>query len=242
MKQIAFITGSSRGIGRSIALRLAKEGFGVVLHGLSLSHELIATEKELKKLKAHVLTICFDVSNLAEVDSSCQKILDKVKKIDVLVNNSGISRDKTLMKMSNEDWDIVLKTNLYGPFYLTKALLPGMKKQGYGRIINISSAAVRGAFGKANYSASKAGLIGMTKSVALEVAKDKITVSAICPGFIDAGMSSLIPEKYQKQILSNVAMGRPGASEEVASLVAYLASKESSYITGAVIDIDGGWL
>ncbi len=242
MKKIAFATGSSRGIGRSIALRLAKDGFQVVLHGMSPSSSLTATEKELKKLKAHALTICFDVSKSDEVESSCKKILEKVKKIDVLVNSSGISRDKTLVKMSNEDWDVVLKTNLYGPFYITKELLPLMKKQGYGRIINISSVAVRGAFGKANYAASKAGLIGFTKSVALEVAKDNITVNAVCPGFIGTGMSAQIPEKYQEQILSRIAIGRSGKPEEVASLVAYLASSESSYITGAVFDVHGGWL
>lgn len=242
MKQTALVTGSSRGIGKAIALRLGKDGYRLILHGSRKSEALKATEKELKKLSLLVLTTYFDVSNKAEVESACVSILKKVDAVDVLVNNAGIVRDKTFIKMSEKEWDEVLKTNLYGPFYVTKQLLPKMKEHGYGRIINISSIAARGAYGKTNYAAAKAGLIGMTKSLAQEVAKYNITVNVVCPGFIQTEMATSIPDKYKKQLLSQVALGRMGTPQEVASLVAYLANKESSYITGAAIDINGGWL
>lgn len=237
----ALVTGSSRGIGKAIALRLAKEGYQIILHGFHMSDELKVTEKELKKLGASIMTTCFDITSKAAVELACNSLLKKIDGVDVLVNNAGIVRDKTFIKMSEQEWDEVLKTNLYGPFYVTQQLLPKMKERVYGRIINISSiAAIRGAYGKTNYAASKAGLIGMTKSLALEVAKHNITVNAICPGWIQTEINAVIPDKYKKQSLSQVALGRMGTPSEVASLVAYLASKDSSYITGAVIDINGG--
>lgn len=242
MKQTALITGSSRGIGRGIALYLAKKGYQIILHGSQKSETLSTTENELKKLNALALTMCFDISQKSTVEYAFDAIFKKIDVIDVLVNNAGIMKDRTFSKMSYEEWDDVIKTNLYGPFYVTQQVLPKMIQHKYGRIINVSSIAVRGAFGKTNYAAAKAGLIGMTKSLALEVAKKNITVNAICPGFIKTDMSSSIPISYQEKILSQVAMGKPGSPEEIASIVAYLASKESSYITGAVIDINGGWL
>lgn len=243
MKQTALVTGSSRGIGKAIALRLAKEGYKVILHGSHMSRDLLATEEELKKLGALTLTTCFDVSRKAKVKLACTLLLKKVGTVDVLVNNAGIVKDRMFSKMSEEEWDEVLKTNLYGPFYVTQQLLARMKTRAFGRIINISSiAALRGAYGKTNYAAAKAGIIGMTKSIAWEVAKYNITVNAVCPGFIKTEMSFAIPDKYQKKILSQVAVGRMGTPDEVASLVAYLASKDCSYITGAAIDINGGWL
>lgn len=242
MEQIGLITGSTRGIGKAIALRLARDNFKIILHGLHQSKELKTTEKELKKLNALAMTICFDVSKKEEVESACSSILKRVDVVDVLVNNAGIVRDKTFIKMSDEEWDEVIKTNLYGPFYVTQKLLPKMKSRAYGRIINISSIAARGAFGKANYASAKAGLIAMTNSLALEVAKYNITANTVCPGFIETNINSSIPEKYRGQMLSQVAMGRMGSPGEVASVVSFLAGKESSYITGAVIDVNGGWL
>lgn len=243
MKQTALVTGSSRGIGKAIALRLAKEGYKVILHGSHMSRDLLATEEELKKLGALILTTCFDISNNPEVKLACSSILKKIDGVDVLVNNAGIVRDKTFINMLEQEWDEVLKTNLYGPFYVTQQLLPKMKTRAFGRIINISSiAAQRGAYGKTNYAAAKAGIIGMTKSLAVEVAQYNITANVVCPGWIKSEMSSAIPDKYQKKILSQVAVGRIGTPDEVASLVVYLASKDCSYITGAVIDINGGWL
>jgi len=241
MKKTAFVTGSSRGIGKAIAIYLAKSGYRIVLHASHKSSALLVTEKELKKFDALAATVCFDVSDKTSVQLSCVSILNKVKTVDVLVNNAGITRDKTFIKMSDEEWDNVVKTNLYGPFYVTKQLLPVMKKRAFGRIINISSIMAQGAFGQSNYAAAKAGVIGMTKSLALEVAKYNITVNAICPGYIDTEINKILPGKYRKQLLKRIALGRIGKPEEIASMVLYLVSKESSYITGAVIDIDGGW-
>jgi 3-oxoacyl-[acyl-carrier protein] reductase len=221
---------------------LARDGYKIILHGFHQSEELKVTEKELKKLGVLPIVTCFDVSKKDQVDTSCSSLLKQFDAIDVLVNNAGIFRDKKLVNMSENEWDEVIKTNLYGPFYLTQQLLPKMQQRMFGRIINISSIAVRGAFGKTNYSAAKAGLIGMTKSLALEVGKYNITVNAVCPGYIDTNMSAKIPAKYRKEFLSQIALGRIGSSEEIANTVAHLASDESSYITGAVIDINGGWL
>lgn len=243
MRKIALITGSSRGIGKAIAIRLAKEGYKVILHGYHISRNLLATEKELEKLGYSTLTTYFDVSNRTSVESACASILRKVGTVDVLVNNAGITRDKMFIDISEQEWDEVFKTNLYGPFYVTKMILPKMIRRAFGRIINISSiAGLRGAYGKSNYVAAKAGLIGMTKSLAFEVAKYNITVNAVCPGYIKTEMTARIPNKYRKKFLSQIAMGREGTPEEVANLVGFLAGSESSYITGTVIDINGGWL
>ena len=161
----------------------------------------------------------------------------------MLVNNAGIARDKTLLNMSDEDWDSVIKINLYGPFFVTKNVLPAMIENNYGRIINVSSiAAQRGAFGKTNYAAAKAGIIGFTKSLALETGKYNVTVNAICPGLIDTEMSRAIPEKYVQKAVEQIALKRVGRTEEIASLVSFIASEKSSYITGAVLDVNGGWL
>jgi 3-oxoacyl-[acyl-carrier protein] reductase len=242
MKKIALVTGSSRGIGKAIAFRFAKEGYHIILHGFSKSRELQDTEKKIKEIGIKTSMVFFDVSNKIEVETSCKNLLKKVGTVDVLINNAGISRDNKLINMPDRDWDDVIRTNLYGPFYLIKQFLPTMQERNFGRIINISSIAAKGAYGKTNYAAAKAGLIGMTKSLALEVGKYNITVNAICPGYIETSLSAKIPLKYQKQFLSEIALKRIGTPEEVANMVVYLANNESSYITGAVIDIDGGWL
>lgn len=240
MTRVAMITGSSRGIGKAIAMRLAKEGYKIILHASKFSKELKATEKEIKKLNGLLMTICFDVSKNVEVEKACKQILKK-SKVSVLVNNAGIAKDKTFLKMSSLEWDEVIQTNLYGVFYVTKELLPQMKVGGYGRVVNISSVAgERGAFGKTNYAAAKAGVIGLTKSLALEVGKYNITVNAVCPGWIETEMSRNIPEKYRNESVAKTALQRMGTPNEVASLVSYLVSSESSYITGSVIDINGG--
>lgn len=243
MKQTALVTGSSRGIGKAIALRLAQSGYQIILHGSHRSEALESTQKDLQRLGAWTMATHFDVSSKAAVESACASILEKVGTLDVLVNNAGIVRDRTFLKMSEQEWDDVLKTNLYGAFYVTQQLLPKMKERGFGRVINISSiVALKGNFGQTNYAAAKAGLIGMTKSLAREVAKYNITVNAVCPGLIQTEMTAKIPDEHMKQLLSNIALGRVGSPEEVAHLIAFLASNESSYITGAAIDINGGWL
>jgi NAD(P)-dependent dehydrogenase (short-subunit alcohol dehydrogenase family) len=241
MKKMALITGSSRGIGKAIAVKLAQSGYQIILHGTHRSDNLIATERKIKQLGMHALTTYFDVSDNTSVTSACSAMLKKYEAVDIVVNNAGIMMDSQLLTMSEEQWDSVIKTDLYGPFYVIKQLLAGMKSKKWGRIINISSIAERGAFGKSNYAAAKAGIIAMTKSLALEVGRDNITVNAVCPGYIKTALSLSIPAKYQEQFLSEIALKRIGTPEEVANVVNFLASNESSYITGAVIDVNGGW-
>lgn len=243
MKQIALITGSSRGIGKEIARELIQSGFQVVLHASKMSNELKDTEFELKKLDPKTSSVVFDVSDGAAVERVCKDIFKSIGRVDVLINNAGIARDKTLVNMSDDDWDSVMKVNLYGSFFVTKNVLPGMIENNYGRIINISSiAAQRGAYGKTNYAAAKSGLIGFTKSLALETGRYNVTVNAICPGLIDTEMSRAIPEKYVQKAIEQISLRRVGRTEEIASLVSFLASEKSSYITGAVLDVNGGWL
>ncbi len=243
MKQIALITGSSRGIGKEIARELIQSGFQIVLHASKMSNELKDTEFELKKLDPKTSSVVFDVSDGAAVERACKDIFKSIGRVDVLINNAGIARDKTLVNMSDDDWDSVMKVNLYGPFFVTKNVLPGMIENNYGRIINISSiAAQRGAYGKTNYAAAKSGLIGFTKSLALETGRYNVTVNAICPGLIDTEMSRAIPEKYVQKAIEQISLRRVGRTEEIASLVSFLASEKSSYITGAVLDVNGGWL
>ncbi len=243
MTQIALITGSSRGIGKAIAIKLASQGHTVVLHGIKNSENLQITERELKLISKNVHSTFFDVTDPLEVDTKITEIIKYVGEISILVNNAGITKDKTLIKMSDQQWDQVIKTNLYGPFFITKKILPLMQKNTYGRIINIASAiALKGNFGQTNYAASKAGLIGMTKSLAQEVAKYDITVNAVCPGLVDTDMTRIIPDQHLAKLLEKVSLRRKGSGEEIAELVSFLASSNSSYITGAAIDINGGWL
>jgi len=185
--------------------------------------------------------IC-DVSDKKGVEFACTHVLESVGTVDILVNNAGAANDKPFTKMTDQEFDAVIKTNLYGPFYVTQQLLPKMQEHAFGRIINMSSIAVRGAFGKTNYAAAKAGVIGMTKSLALEVGKYNITVNAVCPGYIDTEMSASIPKEYRHQFLKQIALGRIGSPDEVANVVTFLASEQASYISGAVIDVNGGWL
>lgn len=243
MKQIALITGSSRGIGKEIARELIQSGFQIVLHASKMSNELKDTEFELKKLDPKTSSVVFDVSDGAAIERACKDIFKSIGRVDVLINNAGIARDKTLVNMSDDDWDSVMKVNLYGPFFVTKNVLPGMIENNYGRIINISSIAAQcGAYGKTNYAAAKSGLIGFTKSLALETGRYNVTVNAICPGLIDTEMSRAIPEKYVQKAVEQISLRRVGRTEEIASLVSFLSSEKSSYITGAVLDVNGGWL
>jgi len=243
MTQIAFITGSSRGIGKAIAIKLASQGYTVVIHGTKNNDNLQITERELKIISKNVHSTFFDVTDPCEVDTKITEVLKKVGEISILINNAGIIKDRTLINMSDQEWDQVIKTNLYGPFFVTRKILPFMQKNMYGRIVNISSIiAMKGNFGQTNYAASKAGLIGMTKSLAQEVAKYNITVNAICPGLIDTDMTKGIPNQYIAKLLEKVSLKRQGSGEEIAEVVSFLTSNNSSYITGAAIDINGGWL
>ncbi len=241
--KVALITGASRGIGRAIALEMAKAGAEVIVNYLSSEEKA----KELKDLieglggKAHLAR--FDVANPEEVKKAIKEIEEMGLAIDILVNNAGITRDTLFLRMKPEDWDAVLRTNLYSAFYVTQAILPFMLKKRWGRIINISSVvAFSGNVGQVNYASAKAGLIGFTKALALEVAGRNITVNAIAPGYIHTDMTEKLPEKVKEAFLKEIPLGRPGLPEEVAYVATFLASERASYITGSVIHVNGGLL
>jgi len=238
--KIAIVTGGSQGIGKKICLRLAKSKVKIVILDVNeeLSKEVV---EEIRIEGSEAIAFKVDVAKYEEVKGAINSIIDKFKSIDILINNAGITRDSLLLRMKEEDWHKVLQINLTGVFNCIKAVIRPMMKQKYGRIVNISSIiAIRGNIGQANYSAAKAGIIGLTKSAAREVGRYGITVNAVAPGFIDTAMTKKLDKKLIERIISQVPLQRIGKPEEVASLVVYLASEEASYITGEVIKIDGG--
>ncbi|VGT69030.1 3-ketoacyl-ACP reductase [Streptococcus pyogenes] len=232
-----FITGSTRGIGLAMAHQFASLGANIVLNGRSaISEELVASFTDYG---VTVVTISGDVSEASEAKRMVNEAIESLGSIDVLVNNAGITNDKLMLKMTEEDFDRVLKINLTGAFNMTQSVLKPMIKARQGAIINVSSVVgLTGNIGQANYAASKAGMIGFTKSVAREVAARNICVNAIAPGFIESDMTGVLPEKMQEQILSQIPMKRIGKAQEVAHLASFLV--EQDYITGQVIAIDGG--
>lgn len=237
--KIAIVTGAGRGLGRGIARKLAQEGAVVVACDVALENvqetvKLIDTEGGKAKAMA-----C-NVASLQDVEALFQSVIGEYGQVDVLVNNAGINRDSMIHKMSIEQWDQVIAVNLTGTFYMTQAAVKHMRERDSGRIINISSASWLGNVGQANYAASKAGVVGLTKTVAREVAKKSVTCNAICPGFIDTDMTRGVPEKVWDIMVSKIPMGRAGSPEDVANLIAFLASDEASYITGEVINVGGG--
>ena len=244
MKQspkVALITGSSRGIGRSIAIRLANEGFNVVFNYRNNPGSLIETINDLESRGGKAVSIKADVSNESEVGVMIKQIKELWESIDVMVNNAGIRKDQLLMRMTESSWDDVLDTNLKGAFLCSKAVLPFMVKKKFGRIINISSiVGITGNPGQGNYAASKAGLIGLTKTIAREVASRNITANAIAPGYIETDMVKELPDELRSRIQSMVPLGRLGTGDDVAGMVAFLCSEDANYITGQVIGIDGG--
>ena len=238
---VALVSGGSRGIGRGIALRLAGEGVKVGVNyntGAAQAQEVV---EEITSAGGEAIALQADVSDQSQVTDMVGSLLEKWERIDILVNNAGIRKDRLLMRMTTEEWDSAINVNLKGAFFCTKAVLPYMARQRRGRIINMSSVVgVAGNPGQANYSASKAGLIGLTKTVAKEMARRNITANALAPGYIITAMVEELSEELQAQVLARVPMGRLGTPADIAGLVAFLCSDEAGYITGQVIRVDGG--
>ena len=238
--KIAVVTGAGRGIGRAVALAYAKMGADVVC--VSRTKENSAkVAAEVEAIGRRAWAVAVDVSDTAAVDAATKGILDSTGRVDILVNNAGVTRDNLLMRMSEEEWDTVIDTNLKGAFNFTKALTRPFIKQRSGRIINIASViGLIGNAGQSNYAASKAALIGFTKSIAKELATRGITVNAIAPGFIETDMTAALSEKMREGILGNVPLERFGSPDDIAHAAVFLAMEPSGYITGQVLTVDGG--
>lgn len=237
--KVAIVTGAARGIGKAISQKLAQEGAAVVI--CDLMEEISATAAELRSEGANVLPLRVDVTNLESVESMVQTALDKLGSVDILVNNAGIVRDALLVRMKESDWDAVIAVNLKGAFNCIKAVARHMMKQRSGKIVSISSVmGIMGNVGQANYSASKAGIIGLTKSAAKELGRRGINVNAVAPGFIMSKMTEALPEEEKRKALDSIPLGTIGTQEDVADAVAFLVSDSARYITGQVIQVDGG--
>jgi 3-oxoacyl-[acyl-carrier protein] reductase len=237
----ALVTGGSRGIGRAIVLRLATQGADVAFSYRGNQAAAEATAAEVEALGRRALAVQADAKEQAGAEALVKAVLEAFGKIDILVNNAGITRDDLIMRMKPEDWTDVLETNLFGAFYALKACTRPMLKARAGRIINITSVSGQaGQTGQANYSSAKAGLIGLTKAAARELASRNITVNAVAPGFVLTELTQDLPEALQAEITNRTPLGRFGTTEEIANAVAFLASDEAAYITGQVLAVDGG--
>ena len=240
--RVALITGASQGIGRACALALAESGAHIALAARN-QEKLAAVAKEIEDKGGQAGAFAMDVSNEDSVKAAVKSALERFGKIDILVNNAGITKDTLLMRMKRADWDSVLQTNLGGAFFCTQAVISSMLKQRWGRIINVSSVFGQiGQVGQANYSASKAGLIGFTMSMAREVASRNITVNAVAPGYIETAMTEGLSQELKSKVNEMIPLGRAGTDMEVAYAVRFLASDEASYITGQVLKVNGGML
>ena len=238
-RQVALITGATRGIGKEIALELAQNGYDIAVNYRGTIDEDLKKEIEANNVRCEFVEA--DVSNFEQCESMIKETIEKYGRIDVLVNNAGITKDGLIKKKKKEDFEAVIDVNLVGTFNVTRNVIPYMIKQKSGRIINVSSVVgVAGNAGQTNYSASKAGVIGFTKSLAKEVASRNILVNAIAPGFIDTDMTKVLSDNVKEGINAQIPLKRMGTPNEVAKVVKFLASEDSSYVTGQVINIDGG--
>ncbi|HWG20251.1 MAG TPA: 3-oxoacyl-[acyl-carrier-protein] reductase [Terracidiphilus sp.] len=238
--RIALVTGASQGIGRAVALELARAGATVALAARNQAR-LAEAAAEIEAAGGKAAVFALDVASEESIKAGAKAVLDKFGKVEILVNNAGITRDDLAMKMKRADWDDVLATNLTGAFLLTQALMRPMMKNRWGRIVNISSVVGRtGQTGQVNYAASKAGMIGMTRSLARELASRGITVNAVAPGYIETPMTAVLDEKQREAMMAAIPLGRAGTDQEIAQAVAFLASDAAAYITGHVLDVNGG--
>ena len=238
--KVALVTGAAQGIGRAIALLLAQKGADIVVSDINLE-KAEEMAKEIEALGRKAMAIKVDVANTNDVERMVEAILERFGQIDILVNNAGIARDKLILRMTEEDWDSVLNVNLKGTFNCTKAVIKHMSKQRKGKIVNIASVVGEmGNVGQANYSASKAGVIGFTKTIAREFAQRGINVNAIAPGYIETPMTEALTEKVKEELRRMIPMERLGRPEDVAQAVLFLVSEASSYITGQVLNVNGG--
>jgi 3-oxoacyl-[acyl-carrier protein] reductase len=237
---VAFVTGASRGIGRAIALTLCRANFDIVVASPEIERNEQVAE-EIRACSGEASTLNLDVTSPESVKEAFSKTLKDKTRIDVLVNNAGITRDALSLRMKQSDWDLVLEINLTGAFRCSQQVLPGMMRNRWGRIINIASVVGQaGAPGQANYAASKGGMIAMTKSLAQEMGSRGITVNAIAPGYIETDMTKVLPDEVKSRILAQVPLARIGQPEDIANAVKFLAGEESSYITGHVLAVNGG--
>lgn len=242
--KVALVTGAARGIGKEIVYTLAESGYDVSINYRTKTTEIEQMKEELEsKYKIKCALVQGDVANFEDTEKIVNQTVEALGKIDILVNNAGITKDGLLMRMSKEDFEAVIDVNLVGTFNVTRNVIPLMIKQKAGRIINISSVVgVSGNAGQTNYSASKAGIIGFTKSLAKEVSSRNILVNAVAPGFIETDMTSILKDDVKAEIAKNIPLKRMGKAEDVANVVKFLASDDSSYVTGQVLQVDGGML
>ena len=238
--RVAFVTGASRGIGRAIALTLCRQGFDIVVASPEIEkNEEVAAE--IRACSGEAMTVNLDVTSAESVKAAFGRALEEKTRIDVLVNNAGVTRDGLAVRMKQADWDLVLKINLDGAFKCSQAVLPGMMRNRWGRIVNISSVVGQaGSAGQANYAASKAGLIGLTKALAQEMGSRNITVNAVAPGYIATDMTKDLPEELKQKMMAAIPLARMGKPEDIAAAVKFLVSEDASYITGHVLAVNGG--
>jgi 3-oxoacyl-[acyl-carrier protein] reductase len=238
--RVAFVTGASRGIGRAIALTLCRANFDIIVASPEIERNEQVAE-EIRACSGEAITMNLDVTSPESVKEAFSKTLKDKTRIDVLVNNAGITRDGLSLRMKQADWDLVMNINLNGAFRCTQQVLPSMMRNRWGRIINIASVVGQaGAAGQANYAASKGGMIAMTKALAQEMGSRGVTVNAVAPGYIETDMTKVLPDEVKAKILAQVPLGRIGQPEDIANAVKFLAGEESSYITGHVLAVNGG--